>query len=326
MQIFPSKRHSTNHLFICGLLFMSSILVIAEDSPTLFVQSNLVQMVCLVENKDHQPLINLNKSDFSVAQDGKTVPVEQVRTQQDVSASIVLLVDVSESQKGNVELFQKTLTQFARSLKENRDQVTVLLFAGKVWKASGWMNTKELEAFELDSSTIKKVEATPPLSEHGFAHGTHIFEAINAATRIMEESGIHDRKEVVALTDGGDSTGPFTYLKALEAAKKANVSISALLFQETDLDDRVDPIAKFFRVTDTRLSGDCAGSGGISLKVNAKNEDQQIHLLVAALTTQYIVDFKPRLKGKNSFHSVRIKVDRPGAVVIARDGFYEPAS
>src|SRR5262245_7282451 len=76
----------------------------AQDPPTIKVDVDIVNVLASVRDKRGALVPNLQKSDFTVFEDGKTQEIKYFAKDTDVPLTIGLLVDVSGSQRNVLEV------------------------------------------------------------------------------------------------------------------------------------------------------------------------------------------------------------------------------
>ena len=73
------------------------------------VDVDVVNLYCAVRNKQNALISNLEKGDFSLAEDGTTQTIKYFTRETDLPLTIGLLVDVSNSQGNLIEILEMTL-------------------------------------------------------------------------------------------------------------------------------------------------------------------------------------------------------------------------
>jgi VWFA-related protein len=150
---------------------------------------------------------NLPPTAFTVAEDGKPQRLDIVR-QEAVGATFALLVDSSGSMSRRIDFVQRTAVALAGYMTE-RDRMLIAPFSKTIGATTGPTN---------DRTTI--TEAINAIKSSG---GTAILDAVEQAARMLQPA--EGRRALVLITDGYDEHSTIDFEGALEAVRKAQVTV-----------------------------------------------------------------------------------------------------
>jgi len=169
----------------------------ASDVPVFRSQVNLVSLAAVVRDKRGRIVSSLTKADFEILENGRPVPVLEVRSERDAPANIALLVDGSGSMRLNASFaLARTISeQILAGLDEGRDEAALYSFDTRVLT---------LQAFTPELAKVRT--ALTYLEAWG---STSLYDAISGvAGKIHERS--ETRRAIVVFTDGNDTTSTVT--------------------------------------------------------------------------------------------------------------------
>jgi tight adherence protein B len=158
--------------------------------------------------------MQLGASQVRVFENGK--PVEELSVVAARSAAVsgfgvVLVIDASNSMRGSAI---GQAVRAARTFAEERspqEQIAVVTFNRR---------TRVVLPFTTDGEKIRAALATTPR----LALGTHIYDAVDRATKLIADAGIN-AGSVVLLSDGADSGSKLAEAAAARAARDAHVRV-----------------------------------------------------------------------------------------------------
>lgn len=188
-----------------------------EGTSTLRVESRLVSIALNVVDEHGAPVSGLKADDFDVAEDNKAQRIAVFESESSTPLAIVLAVDASESVFHDERLEREAAKSFVRSILRPQDQLDLMQFADDV---------DELVAF---TNEPRRVESGLGRLQHGDA--TALYDAIYLASQRLREvrPAPGQRKVLVLITDGENTTHHGAYDTALEQAQRAGAMIYALI-------------------------------------------------------------------------------------------------
>jgi Ca-activated chloride channel family protein len=269
----------------------------------------LVHVVATVKNRSGQLIGGLQKSDFTIADNGVPQEVALFARQTDQPLSVALMIDVSGSTAKDLKFETDSAAKFVHALlaeSNPRDTVSLWGFDYDVRQETGF--THRMETIESKLKTIK-----------GDA-GTSLFDAIWFASKDLEPR--EGRKVLVLVTDGGNTTSYRNSQQALEAAQLADAVIYPVV---------VIPIVNDAgRNTggENVLTWMAQGTGGRTFAPTLGGQlDKAFRDIIADLRTEYVLGYYPRNvpPTKNRFHTLQVGVKQPELQVSARNGYYGDA-
>ena len=187
------------------------------EIPTIHIESRLVSVALNVVDEHGAPVPGLTIDDFELAEDGQPQRIANFDRESATPLKIVLAVDASESVFNDEHLEREAAKKFMESLLRKQDQIDLMDFADDV---------DELVSFTSDT---KKIDSGLGRLQHGDA--TALYDAVYLASQRLGEtpSSGGQRRVVVLITDGENTTHHGSYDAALEQAQRAGAMIYALI-------------------------------------------------------------------------------------------------
>lgn len=298
----------------------------AEDTaPTIKVDVDIVNILASVRDKRGGLISNLEKSDFSVFEDGKPQEVKYFTKETDVPLTIGLLIDVSGSQRNLIEIEREAASQFFSQVLRKKDEAFLISFGEEAELLQDYTGSARLltDAMrELRVSSGVGGLHPGPVPTAGGPRGTVLYDAVYLAAndKLKTEVG---RKVIVVITDGVDEGSRLSINQAVEAAQKADAVIYSI--------DYSDPRA--YGGFGIRLGGGAGDStlhklsdetGGHVFRVDGKHPlDAIFRELQAEMRTQYAIGYTPTNGRKDgSYRKLEIKTGNKDLKVQARKGYY----
>ena len=188
-----------------------------DGTTTLRVESRLVNLALNVTDEHGTPVPALKAEDFEVTEDKKPQRIAVFESESSTPLAIVLSIDTSESVFNDERLEREAAKSFVRSIVRPQDQIDLMQFADDV---------DELVAF---TNEPHRIESGLGRLQHGDA--TALYDAIYLASQRLRDarSAPGQRRVLVLITDGENTTHHGAYDAALEQAQRAGAMIYALI-------------------------------------------------------------------------------------------------
>jgi Ca-activated chloride channel homolog len=280
--------------------------LLAQQSPVIKVDVNLVHVVATVKTKNGELVGSLTKDDFAIYDNGAKQEIAVFEHHTEQPLSIALQIDTSGSTAKELKYETDAATRFARSLLgEGNPQDALSLYT------FNW-SVRQATRFGRD---LKQLEARFKLLR-GEA-GTALYDALVFGARDLEPRD--GRKAIVVVTDGGNTVSSYTIDDALEAAHLADAVIySVVVMPITNDAGRNIGGEHALQILAERTGGK------IFFPAPGPELDRVFSEIIRELRTQYMIGFYPRNVplNKERFHKLEVKVKQPDLRVSARNGYY----
>lgn len=278
----------------------------SDDLPVIRVDVRLVRVLATVRDAAGGLVGDLSKADFAVLDNhvAQDIAVFERRTEQPLS--VALLVDCSGSTAKDLKFEVDSVSKFLKALFREgnaEDSVALYSFNYQVTKQTAYTHNQG----QLDRA-LRGLRGEA---------GTSLYDAIYLASRELENR--KGRKVMMIVTDGGDTTSSKDYHAALNAAQLADSVIYPIL---------VVPIANDAgRNTggEHALTTLAKGTGGRVFQPTVGQAlDKAFGDILQELRTQYSIAYYPREVPvtREKFHTLEVRVMRPGLQILARNGYY----
>ncbi|HEY3826912.1 MAG TPA: VWA domain-containing protein [Bryobacteraceae bacterium] len=288
------------------------------------VDVDVVNLYCAVRNKQNALISNLEKSDFSLAEDAAPQTIKYFTRETDLPLTIGLLVDVSGSQRNLIEIERRAASAFFSGVLRKKDVAFLI-------------------SFGADSELLQDITGSPRILQDGLNHlklnagfsginsgpvptmnkqrGTVLYDAVYLAANDMLAKEV-GRKAIVLITDGQDEGSTLTEKAAIEAAQKADAIIYGILY--------VDRAGYGFGGFGGGYSGEgvlkqmAEETGGRMMQVDRKNTlDSIFDQIQQEMRTQYAIGYTPTNGKKDgSFRKIDLRTSNKDLKVQVRKGYY----
>lgn len=296
-----------------AVAFLAALLLAAPaqcQDTVIRVNVRLVRMLITVKDASGQLIGSLNKSDFTILDNGVKQDIAVFERQTEQPLSVAVLVDTSASTGIELRYELESVSRFLRALLgEGNSDDTVALYSFN-WQVN-----------LLSSYTRRFARLDQQLKQLKSEGGTSLYDAIYLASRELENRD--GRHVMVIVTDGGDTTSVKDFHQALEAAQLADTLLYPVL---------VVPITNNAgRNTggENALTTLASGTGGrVFLPTPGAELDRAFSDILRELRTQYMAGFYPKdvPLTKDRFHTLKVSVQGRNLRVVTRSGYYGESS
>ncbi len=276
------------------------------QDTTFHVNVRLVRLLATVKDANGQLIGSLNKSDFSVYDNGVQQQIAVFERQTEQPLSVAVLVDTSASTGIELRYELDSVSKFFRALLAEGNPLDTAALYSFNWQVT--LLSSFTRRFERLDARLKQLKSEG---------GTSLYDAIFLASRDLE---LRDGRHVmVVVTDGGDTTSVKDFHKALEAAQMADVVMYPVL---------VMPITNNAGRNiggENALTTLSAGTGGRVFTPSLSAElDRAFSDILRELRTQYLIGYYPKdvPPSKDRFHILKVNVQGRNLRVLTRSGYY----
>jgi Ca-activated chloride channel homolog len=252
---------------------------------------------------DHfRPITDLNKTDFTVFEDGKPQKITSFRN-EDIPVALGIVIDNSGSMRDKRPQVNAAALNLVRS-SNPQDQVFVVNFS---------------EEYFLDQdytgSIPKLKDALERIESRG---GTALYDAVVASADHLKKSGALEKKVLLVVTDGEDNASRESLEQALRRLEEKNgptIYTIGLLGEEHE---------KRARRALREMAED---SGGVAFFPKNLDEVQAITQQIAHdIRNQYTIQYKPTVpQSAGGYRTVKVEAQAKGykkLQVRTRSGYY----
>jgi len=200
----------------------STVATVAQAPPSFSVRSDLVVLHVAVTDHRGAYTSGLNRDAFAVFEDGVQQPIV-VFGAEDSPATVGLLVDDSASMYGLRELVSVGAAAFAAT-SNRADEIFALTFNERVRRV-----LPEATPFTSDPDVLRASLQTAI----GARGRTALYDAVSSGLEQLS-LGVHSRKVLVVLSDGGDNASTTTMEQMVAAATASNTVIYTIALRDPD--------------------------------------------------------------------------------------------
>ncbi len=259
------------------------------------ITANLISVPVTVLNRQGQYVVDLQRKNFSVFEDGVEQSIAHF-SNVDRPFSVVLLIDTSSSTALFLDQIKGAAKAFVEQLRP-LDKVRPVYFHGEI-KSLTSAGTNDPEALR---TAIDNMEAGP------IDLGTRLYDAVDFGMSVLRNEPA--RKAVILFTDGENTWGKSTLKGTLEEAEESEVIFYTLQY------GTLAP-QKYLQQLADRTGGRYFKAGDINLirqSFAGVAEELRRQYLIGYYPTEHAHDGKER--------KIKVKVDRKNVAVRARRSY-----
>ncbi|MDP9169175.1 MAG: VWA domain-containing protein [Acidobacteriota bacterium] len=279
------------------------------DDPQTRITADVtrVNILFTVTDKKGRFVTDLSQDDFQIFENKKGQVIQQFTAESDLPLRLAVLVDTSNSIRGEFKFEQEAAVRFMQSvMRPGEDRMMLVSFDSAA------------ELVTDLTGDLKKLETGIKGMRPG--GGTSLYDAIYYAAKeklMMDRPRDKFRRAMIVISDGEDTASRQSRDQALEMAQKADTVIYAISTntKRDDLDG--DKVLRY-------LTDETGGQAFFPFKV--EDLDQSFENIANELRHQYNIFYRPEpLKADGLYHPVLVKVKtRKDLMVKARKGYYAP--
>ena len=285
-----------------------------QSDTVIKVNVRLVRMLVTVKDVADQLVGSLNKSDFTVYDNGVKQDIAVFDRETEQPLSVAMLVDTSASTGIELHYELDSVSRFLRVLlSEGNPDDNVALYS------FNW------EVRLLSSYTKRFARVDRLLKLLKSEGGTSLYDAIFLASHELEYR--NGRHVMVLVTDGGDTTSTINYRQALEAAQLADTIMYPVLVVPITNDAGRNVGGENALTTLAAGTGGRVFTPGLGAQLDRAFDD-----ILRELRTQYLIGFYPKdaPPSADRFHTLKVSVQNNlanrGLRVSTRSGYYGEAN
>jgi VWFA-related protein len=310
---------------------------------TMRVTTNVVLVPVMVKDARGDLVADLQQSDFRIFQDGVEQKIRNFWDQAFPVSAVVLLDD--DLPAGESKKVRQSLDSIAAGFSAS-DEVALVRFDEYPKMVMNFTanndalfaQLKEIRTNSKDTLGSRFPDTpsfpmTDPPRINGHTEGgaadipilgtntngvtKHLDDAVHFAAEMLRTRPRDRRKIIFIVSDGtNDRNNKWSFRNTLQLLLSSNISVYAI-----DVDSRLDALTFQGK---GRLTQYAVPTGG---DVIAASGSQQIERLYSKLTdearNQYTLGFEPtKTVGRGNYHTIEVRVERPGLVVTAREGYF----
>jgi VWFA-related protein len=317
-------------IFVCA----ACLSVFGQIEDPIRVESSLVRMNVGVVDQRGRPITNLDRSSFTISEDGVRQQILNFEPVQQ-PFSVVLLLDMSGSTLTFRQNIKLSAGRFVDALKPD-DRVAVVEFYDKINLRNDFTTDHRIIYHSIEASNGRGK--------------TQLYKALDFALDKLSHEGTR-RKAIIVLTDGVDSEAQnkdrdvlvsaadnqvASILKpeqnpamneVLSRSDRQGVTIYPLALPTGDPAKLADPTPRqiaMFEAARARLQLVADHTGGVLSKINKLEDMSTLYAQVAAdLQTLYTIEYQPSNdKRDGKWRTIRIETADPQLVSRTRTGYF----
>lgn len=270
------------------------VFINAPDNNVEQMNVQYVELFTAAVDKKGHPVEGLTQHDFSVTEDGVKQTINRFEKVADLPIHAAVVLDTSASMEKALPEARDAALGFLKDAIQPKDRAAIITFNDHPNIGVKFSNDLDTLAGGLAGLKAER--------------GTSLWDSI--IFTLFYFNGVKGQRAILLLTDGRDEGSSFSFDDALEAARRAGVTLYAI-----GLGDDID---KRHLV---RLSEE---TGGRAFFIKSAAELQAIYTTIQQdLRSQYLIAYQSTNNGnENAFRTVEVKVGQPGVEAKTLHGYY----
>jgi Ca-activated chloride channel family protein len=310
-------------IFLAAILFLQTAVVAQnktdDEDDVIKVDTNLVVLNVAVTDSKGNSVTGLKRTDFKLFDNGveqDITSLDSIFTAEEAPFAAVVLLDTSGSMEARIALARSAGIKFLENLR-SKDSAAVYNFDSEINQIQEFSSSRDLHptAFGLKGKGM-----------------TVLNDAVIEAAKALADRE-ESRRAIVVLSDGADTLSKASQAKALKAALAVNAVIYTVDMSAIDFGPGGATMtsgssnARMERLKSVNaLKAFAEKSGGRFVPVAGGEALREAFRQIAQeLGTVYTIGYEPKnLAPDGKWHTIEVKVARPGTTVRSRKGYNAP--
>ena len=279
-----------------------------NDPIRLNISVDLVNVSATVRDASGRYIDGLTQENFTLLENGAEQKLSFFNHDTQTNLSVGVLVDTSGSMRHKLQQALQTVREVALALGP-QDEMFLITFSDDV---------EIRQKFTRNPDDVLR-------ALRGIRSGgeTSVYDALQIGIQEMK-SARNGKRILLLVSDGYDTRSKINMDQALEQLKRSQLQLYAIGIDDDDNDPLVlrQPRYHVYLFMLGELTG---ASGGQTFRMYTGRNyalDSIAALILEELHNQYTLGYYPSTPKDGSWRTIQVKVDRPGAVVRSRAGYY----
>ncbi|MBZ5699806.1 MAG: VWA domain-containing protein [Acidobacteriia bacterium] len=307
----------------------------AEPRARIRTTVSLVVVPVTVKDGAGGLVTDLHKNDFRIFEDGIEQEIAMFSVDPFPLSAAVLVDD--DLKRSSADRVQKTLEALAGGFSAS-DEVSLWRFDEVPESLSDFITENDalltqLKRIDLSSSfpgvgsaggpplNAQPQPGQPPSPAMSILHTNykHINDAIYAAAEQLRDRARDRRKIICLISDGQNAkNNTHSYKETLELLLSADISVYAIGVGEPNVNHRITFLGRNI------LAKYAHATGGDIFYASSRDDLERLYPRVSEQArNQYTIAYSAaRTDHTQPYHSIEVRVERPGLSLLARDGYY----
>jgi Ca-activated chloride channel family protein len=259
-------------------------------SGVIRVQSNLVDILVSVIDVNGQPVPDLTRDAFELAEEGVPQKIERFEAETNRPLDLALMVDSSMSAFKDMKFETEAAAHFIRQVVRPGDTLGVFEFAERVSELAGF------------SDDVPRLQAAARRVVPG--SGTSLYDAVVLGSTELKRRTPGRRRAIVLVTDAGETTSYSKFDDARRAAILSDALLYSIVIRPIKNESGRETAGEHALITITDSSG-----GAVFILDSLDQLDAMFDRIDRELRTQYLLGYYPNpVPPPGSDRHVQVKV------------------
>ncbi len=294
------------------LLSVSFVNAQAQDRNPQPPQTSEVRILVTAIDKDQNPVKTLRAEDIRIREDGSPQSITGLRQINDRRISVAVLIDTSESQDRTLDRQKLAAASFVDAIiRLVQDEAAIATFSGRGRIEQPLTNDRSLLQAAIARVKIASPPSggrvvigppPPPNSPAASMGTTALWDAILATCdEVLTQSALDNRRAIILLTDGQDTSSKSQMSQAIEHAIKGNVVVYSIGVGDSPYEG----------VNKDALRTLSERTGGQAFFPKKATDISAVFIEIgAAVRNHYVLSYNRIYRGRDS-HEIRVEIVNP---------------
>ena len=275
----------------------------AQERPVFKASVAVVPITAVVRNARNQLVRDLGRGDFQVREEGELRPIVEFRSSDSGPVSVAILFDTSGSMRGpNLDKGISLVDRLLDAMQHEADEVALFTFDKTLRQETPFTNDVDLIRCGMDA-----------MSAWGL---TSIYDAVADAADVVAERSPGNRRVVIVVTDGADTSSTFSPAEASARASAIDVPVYVI-----DVAPAKRHTAAVLQADEASLAHLAFSTGGDVRRLAAGDAmDLTVAGLMSELRQQYFLAIESA--AGEGWRRLEVTTTRENVLIRARTGYF----